>query len=182
MNELHSSFQKYFLTETALEAAKPLSPKATIGLEIRSGNKFEFLIFSRKNGTNNVEVGTQPSGDIRFILSRKAAIEILEFNLGPIKIKGSATEIEFGDTSEPSSNIPKRTIGQIGVHIAKRIASADPEVKIKMEVHASLLTLMTSGYLSILKAGGNEMAQYLKSKGLDGLSAFKAVVATLKKN
>ena len=72
------------------------------------------------------------------------------------------------------------SVGQVGLHIFEDVLSQDPTRKVGARFHCGFLTLMTSGYMGILTAGGADVAKFLASRGFGNISKLKDAIARLK--
>ena len=72
------------------------------------------------------------------------------------------------------------SVAQVGLHIFEDVLSQDPSRKVKVRVMSGFLTLMTSGYLGILTAGGADVAKFLGSRGFGSAGKIKDAISKLK--
>ncbi|MEK6705013.1 MAG: hypothetical protein AABZ06_04440 [Bdellovibrionota bacterium] len=145
-------FSEYFEREVAQHAAKSISDKSEIELQIIANDLVaaESLTFMKEGGKNLIHPRPAVDPHIIFKLTPSAADEIL------------------ADTSTE--------IGPIGVNIMKLIISRDPSKKISFQIKAGIFTLITKGYFGVLTAGGGQFMAFLASKGINGIGAIKAAL------
>jgi hypothetical protein len=68
-------------------------------------------------------------------------------------------------------------VGEFGVLIVKNYLAGSIKVKVK----GSMVSLLTNGYLGVMKAGGLSFARFLGSHGISGVSRIKTVIQALMK-
>jgi hypothetical protein len=143
-------FSQYFDREVAQKAAKSISNGAE--MEFHVGE--EVFSFTKQGGANKIRAGKAGDPQLIFTLTPGAADAIL---------------------ADPSEDI-----GSIGVHIAKLVCAHQPDQKISMQFKAGFLSLFSKGYFGVLSTGGSQLASFLASKGLSGMSAIKDVLKKMK--
>ncbi len=147
---LLEKFDTYFARPVAERAASSLKDSAKIALLVGD----ESFTFARVSGKNAISAGAPSDPDLIFSLTPPAAEAIL--------------------------NDPASEIGPIGVNIAKLVFSADPAVKVRLQIKAGFLTLWSRGYFGVLTAGGAELAAFLASRGLGGLDAIRSALKKMR--
>lgn len=149
-------FHVYFQREVAQEAADPLSPSAEIEFHIENseGKVLESFSFNRKGGVNNLLPQKAEDPQIIFVMTPRAAEEIL---------------------SDPAQDV-----GTIGVNIIKLILSSDANRRVAIKLKSGFMTLFTKGYFGVLTKGGSAVFSYMASKGFGGMSAIKNAVKKMR--
>lgn len=149
-------FSTYFAREVAQKAAHSLSNGVEMEFRIQGsdGKTAEEFTFTKAGGKNQINSGKASSPQLIFTLTQQAADQIL------------------ADTSDD--------IGAIGVNIAKLILSPNANARVNIKFEAGFLSLFSKGYFGVITAGGTAFASYLASKGLNGVSAIKAVLSKKK--
>jgi hypothetical protein len=69
-------------------------------------------------------------------------------------------------------------IGELGIAVAKMYLAGE----IKIKVHGSMISLLTNGYLGVIKSGGLSFARFLGSHGISGLGKIKDVIQKFRKH
>jgi predicted GNAT superfamily acetyltransferase len=146
----HERFKAYFEREVAEKAAHSLSSGAEIEIQILDSSlkAVETLTLTRSGGKNVVLATPAQSPQLVFLTPVAAAESIL---------------------SETSQDI-----AMIGINILKLVTSTEAERRLRIQFKAGFLSLFSKGYLGVLTAGGSSMAQYLASKGLNGIGSINA--------
>jgi hypothetical protein len=141
-----------FFEENALaqRAAASLKNGAQIALVV-DGARYTF---TKESGHNRLLDEPATKADMTFTIPGAAALELITRRFD--------------------------SVGQVGLHIFEDVMSQDPQRKVEARFHCGFLTLMTSGYLGILSAGGADVAKFLGSKGFGSVSKLKDVIARLK--
>jgi hypothetical protein len=143
-------FSQYFDREVAQKAAKSLTDGAEMQFQVGS----EVFTFTKVSGKNAIKPEAARDPQLIFTLTPGAADAILAD--------------------------PAEEIGQIGVNIAKMIAHHDADKKVSVKFKAGFLTLFAKGYLGIVTAGGSQLASFMASKGLNGISGIKDALKKMK--
>lgn len=143
-------FSQYFDREVAQKAAKSLSDGAEMQFHVAD----EVFTFTKVSGKNAIKPAAARDPQLIFTLTPGAADSIL------------------ADTAEE--------IGQIGVNIAKMIATHDADKKVSVKFKAGFLSLFAKGYFGIVTAGGSQLASFLASKGLNGINGIKDALKKMK--
>jgi hypothetical protein len=68
-------------------------------------------------------------------------------------------------------------IGELGILVVKNYLAGS----IRLKVKGSMISLLTNGYLGVIKAGGMSFAKFLASHGVSGLGRIKEIIQTLMK-
>ncbi len=68
-------------------------------------------------------------------------------------------------------------IGEIGITVTKNYLAGS----IRINVKGSMISLLTNGYLGVIKSGGLSFAKFLASHGVTGLGKIKDVIQHLRK-
>lgn len=68
-------------------------------------------------------------------------------------------------------------VGELGIVVVKSYLAGT----IKMKVTGSMISLLTNGYLGVIKSGGMSFAKFLGSHGISGLGKIKEVIEKLRK-
>lgn len=139
-------FSRYFDRGVAQKAARSLHDDVEIEFHVAN----EVFTFIKVAGRNQIK----PSA---------AKTPQLVFSLTPVAAEAILTD-------------PSDEIGTIGLNILKLIVSQDEVRKVNVRFTAGFLTLFYKGYLGVLATGGGQVASFLTSKGLNGLSAVKAFI------
>ncbi|OFZ56014.1 MAG: hypothetical protein A2428_07225 [Bdellovibrionales bacterium RIFOXYC1_FULL_54_43] len=149
-------FRAYFERDVAQRAAETIADGAQIEFKIQlsNGSPVESFVFTRTNRKNEVRGAGANAPQLTFILTPESAELIL---------------------SDPAEEI-----GLIGINIFKLILSPDANRRISLKLHVGFITLFSKGYFGVLAKGGHQVASFLASKGLDGLSAIKELLKKLK--
>ncbi len=145
---LFADIKKFFSSPLAQRAAKGLRDGVQIAIQIDG----EDFIFTKVKGKNQLIRGKATAPQISFSLSSNAMQNL----------------VEIGTRNGT-------TLGQVGQKIFEGILSQQEQNKIKSTIHASFLRLWSSGYFSVLKVAGPELAVYLKSIGFSGMAPIKAL-------
>jgi hypothetical protein len=68
-------------------------------------------------------------------------------------------------------------VGELGILVAKMYLTGT----IKIKVVGSMISLLTNGYLGVVKSGGMSFARFLGSHGISGLGKIKDVIEKIRK-
>ena len=80
------------------------------------------------------------------------------------------------DAVESLVNNPSDDIGEFGIAIAKNYLAGT----VKIKVTGGMISLLTNGYLGVIKSGGLSFAKFLGGHGVTGLSKIKDVIQNLR--
>lgn len=81
------------------------------------------------------------------------------------------------DAIETLVNNPSDDIGELGIAIAKCYLAGTVRIK----VTGGMISLLTNGYLGVIKSGGLSFAKFLAGHGVTGLGKIKDVIQNLRK-
>lgn len=73
-------------------------------------------------------------------------------------------------------------LGEVGVAIAKLIASGDASTRVRAAVHVGPFDLFLKGYLGIFSLGGATLMRHLASTGLTSLGKIKEAISRMKED
>lgn len=136
----------------------PLAHKAAASL--RNGAEVALVIgektytFTKEGGRNKLHDHAARKPDVIFTMPEASALELVTRRFD--------------------------SVAQVGLHIFEDVLSEDPARKVTVRVMSGFLTLMTSGYLGILTAGGAELARFLGAKGFGSAGKIKDAISKLK--
>ncbi len=68
-------------------------------------------------------------------------------------------------------------IGEIGITVVKNYLAGSIHIKVK----GSMMSLLTNGYIGVIKSGGMSFAKFLANHGVTGLGKIKDVIQSLRK-
>jgi hypothetical protein len=68
-------------------------------------------------------------------------------------------------------NDSSEDIGELGMNVVKNYLAGNVKIKVK----GSMISLLTNGYLGVIKSGGMSFAKFLASHGVTGLSKIKDI-------
>ena len=72
---------------------------------------------------------------------------------------------------------PSDDIGELGITIVKNYLAGS----IRLKVTGSMMSLLTNGYLGVIKSGGVSFTKFLAGHGISGLGKIKDVIQALRK-
>jgi hypothetical protein len=72
---------------------------------------------------------------------------------------------------------PSDDVGELGITIAKNYLAGSVKIKIK----GSMISLLTNGYLGVIKSGGMSFGKFLASHGISGLGKIKDFISSIRK-
>lgn len=147
------SLREFFSGELAEKAGSYLSDRAVIALHI-DGRHF---LYGRKKGKNTLTENEDTSADVQFWIPESTLRHLLSI-----------------------SALPGTGMGTLGVAVMEHIFHGDETRKIRFKVNMGFLGLWSKGYFSVLKAGGPEVASYLRRWGFDSLSRIKDVLRKIR--
>ena len=67
-------------------------------------------------------------------------------------------------------------VGELGIAVAKQYLSGSVKIKVK----GSIFSLLTNGYLGVIKSGGMSFTRFLAGHGLNGLGKIKDFMTKMK--
>jgi len=145
-------FTEYFTRDIAEQAAKTIADGAEVQLNVQTSGAelLEEFYFTRVAGKNEIRTGSAPSPQLIFLLTPKAAEQVL--------------------------NDPAQDVGTIGINLLKLIASPDANLRISFKIKTGFFDLFNKGYFGVLATGGHQFAGYLASIGLSGIGTIKNVL------
>jgi hypothetical protein len=121
----------------------------------------------------NVEIGIVINDKTECAFFKKDGVP--KFEMRPAK----SPDVIFylgPDAVAPIVNSETDDVGELGIVIAKQYLAGT----VKMKVKGSMFSLLTNGYLGVIKAGGMSFAKFLGSHGLSGLGKIKDFIGTMR--
>ncbi len=143
----------FFGGPLAEKAGAFLSERALIAIHVEERH----FLFRRKKGKNVISEGESSEADVHFWFPLSTLRYLLELGL-----------------------LPGTGMGTMGIAVIEHLFNVEEARKIKFRVNMGFLGLWSKGYFSVLKAGGPEVASYLKRWGFDSLSRIKDVLRKIR--
>lgn len=147
------SLKDFFASEIAAKAGSHLSESATISLHIEDRH----FLFCRTNGQNTLSEEQKNDADVHFWVPVSTLRHLLAV-----------------------AALPGTGMGTLGVTVFEHLFGVEEGKKIRFKVNMGFLGLWAKGYFSVLKAGGPEVASYLKRWGFDSVSRIKDVLRKIR--
>ena len=143
----------FFVGPLAEKAGSLLSERALIAIHVEERH----FLFSRKKGENTISEGESAEADVHFWVPLSTMRHLVSL-----------------------AALPGTGMGTMGIAVIEHLFNVEEARKIKFKVATGFLGLWAKGYFSVLKAGGPEVASYLKRWGFDSLSRIKDVLRKIR--